>query len=103
MTATGHYHFSVKAHGRGIAGKASYRSGSRIQGGIVARAAYRSGERLFEQETGVTYDYGKRAHSVDETLILAPEGAPEWAQDRAAVERGRSSLLSQERATGERV
>jgi hypothetical protein len=37
---------------------------------------------LHNHEQGKVYDFTARAESVTETLILAPNGAPEWAYDR---------------------
>ena len=47
----------------------------------TAAAAYRSAERIRDEQSGETYDY-TRKQSVDHTEILAPNNAPEWAQDR---------------------
>jgi ATP-dependent exoDNAse (exonuclease V) alpha subunit len=58
---------------------------------IVAAAAYRSGSKLIDQRTGESADYTRR-QGVIHTEILAPQGAPKWALDRArlwnAVEAG---------------
>ena len=58
---------------------------------IVAAAAYRSGSKLIDQRTGESVDYTRR-QGVIHTEILAPQGAPRWALDRArlwnAVEAG---------------
>ncbi len=48
----------------------------------VVGAAYRAGERLFDERQDRTADYSRRASDVRETLILTPEGAPDWTQDR---------------------
>ena len=50
----------------------------------VAGAAYRSGERLTDERTGEKHDYRQR-DDLDGAEILAPRGAPEWAQDRARL------------------
>src|SRR5712692_5293832 len=46
----------------------------------IAAAAYRSGERLHDNQLDQTYDYTRR-RGVEETFILAPSSAPEWAYD----------------------
>jgi hypothetical protein len=67
----GHYHCSVKSVGRA--------SGA----GIVAKAAYRAGEQLHDERAGQwTADYGRRARSVLDKLIVVPPKAPAWAYDR---------------------
>lgn len=48
----------------------------------VVGAAYRAGERLFDERTERVADFSRRAPDVRETLILAPEGAPDWVHDR---------------------
>jgi ATP-dependent exoDNAse (exonuclease V) alpha subunit len=47
-------------------------------------AAYRAGERIIDERTGHVFDYTRRRGEI-ETQILAPEGAPAWAQDRAQL------------------
>lgn len=72
----------------------------RFAAGVIARgrghsstaaAAYRAGERITDERTGQTYDYSRRSGVVWKG-IYAPQGAPEWMQDRAklwnAVEQG---------------
>lgn len=58
---------------------------------VVAAIAYRSGERLVDERTGEIHDY-TRKQGVDETFIMAPDDAPDWATDRtklwSAVELG---------------
>ena len=55
---------------------------SRARGGsAVAAAAYRSGEKLIDERTGEQHDYSRRS-GVDGSLIIAPEGAPDWVRDR---------------------
>ncbi|MDQ7850407.1 MAG: MobQ family relaxase [Armatimonadota bacterium] len=67
----------------------------------VAAAAYRAGERLVDERTGQTHDFSSRREI--EAEILAPEGAPEWALDRAelwnqveAAERRKDAQLCRE-------
>lgn len=68
------YHLSVKTVSRGRGRSAT------------AACAYRSGERIEDQRTGQVFDYSRRG-GVDRPAcaIFAPEGAPEWAQDRQAL------------------
>jgi len=66
------YHFSVKVVSRSD-GKS-----------VVAAAAYRSGTRLREHRTGIVSDFGQK-RGVQHTEILAPENAPAWMSDRAAL------------------
>jgi hypothetical protein len=47
-------------------------------------AAYRAGERIVDERTGQVFDYTRRRGQI-ETEILAPEGAPAWARDRASL------------------
>lgn len=50
----------------------------------VAAAAYRSGSVLTDPETGQVHDYTRKG-GVFGAFIVAPEGAPNWATDRAAL------------------
>jgi len=50
----------------------------------VAAAAYRSGSVLTDPETGQVHDYNRKGGVVT-AFIVAPEGAPEWATDRASL------------------
>lgn len=47
-------------------------------------AAYRSGERIMDERTGQLHDYTRKGGVVSAELVL-PEGAPQWATDRAAL------------------
>ncbi len=47
-------------------------------------AAYRAGEMIEDLRTGKRYDY-RRKSGVLYAQIFAPEGAPQWATDRAAL------------------
>ena len=47
-------------------------------------AAYRSGERIHDERTGLSFDYRARS-GVEHVEILAPEGSPDWIQDRATL------------------
>ena len=50
----------------------------------TAAAAYRHAERIECQREGRVHDY-TRKQGVEVSFILAPDGAPAWAQDRAAL------------------
>jgi hypothetical protein len=68
---------------------AIYYMSVQIIGGSAGRtatgaAAYRAGERIVDERTGQVYDYTRRRGEI-ETEILAPEGAPAWAQDRSRL------------------
>ncbi|WP_298865183.1 MobQ family relaxase [uncultured Sulfitobacter sp.] len=66
------YHLSVKTIKRS-AGRTA-----------TAAGAYRAGERIECQREGRIHDY-TRKQGIEETFIIAPETAPSWAQDRAAL------------------
>lgn len=51
---------------------------------IVQAAAYRAAEELDLERTGESFDF-TRKKGVEHTEILVPEGAPEWATDRAKL------------------
>src|SRR5271169_6917343 len=70
------YHLHVQ-----VISRASGRAGERS---AVACAAYRAGEKIRDQRIGQDFDY-TRKQGVEETMILAPEGTPEWAKDRAQL------------------
>jgi len=65
------YHLSVKTISRS-AGRSA-----------TAAAAYRSGVEITDQRTGEVHDYTRKRGIVHTELVL-PDGAPEWAVDRAA-------------------
>lgn len=50
----------------------------------TAAAAYRSGCVIACEREGRVHDYSRKA-GVEDAFVLAPEGAPDWAQDRAAL------------------
>jgi len=84
------YHLEAK-----IIGRSEGRS-------AVAAAAYRAGVLLPEPETGREHDYTRKG-GVVAAFILAPETAPDWATDRAALwsavhakERRKNSQLARE-------
>ena len=66
------YHLSVKT---------VQRSGGRS---ATAAIAYRAAERIECQREGRVHDYRAKT-GVEASFILAPEGAPAWAQDRQAL------------------
>lgn len=66
------YHLSAS-----MIGRSSGRS-------ATAAAAYRAACVVRDERTGEVHDYGRKT-GVEATLILAPDGAPAWAHDRAAL------------------
>lgn len=50
----------------------------------VAAAAYRSGTRIEDERTGKAHDYTRKP-GVEHARLYAPEGAPDWARDRARL------------------
>jgi len=66
------YHLSMKTVGR-TAGRSA-----------PAAAAYRHAECLTDERTGLVHDY-TRKQGVETSLLLLPEGAPEWASERAQL------------------
>lgn len=66
------YHLSAK-----VVGRSSGRS-------ATGSAAYRAGEEIVDERTGLVHDYTRKG-GVDHAEILAPDHAPEWAQDRATL------------------
>jgi hypothetical protein len=66
------YHLSVKTIKRS-AGRSA-----------TAAAAYRAGCEIACEREGRVHDYTRKA-GVEAAFILAPEEAPDWAQDRAAL------------------
>lgn len=88
-------------------GMASYHLEAKIIGrsdgrSAIAAAAYRAGAVLTDPETGQQHDYGRKGGVVG-AFILAPEAAPDWATDRAALwsavhakERRKNSQLARE-------
>jgi hypothetical protein len=58
---------------------------SRGQGrSCVAAAAYRHACELVDERQGMTHDYSRKGH-VEHSEIIAPEDAPAWVSDRAAL------------------
>ena len=66
------YHLSVKTHSR-AAGRSA-----------TASAAYRAGTRIVDERTGEIHDY-RRKGGVLSSVIVLPEGAPEWARDSSQL------------------
>lgn len=66
------YHLSVKAVSRS-AGRSS-----------TAAAAYRAGCKIVDERTGEVHDYTRKGGVVSADVVL-PDGAPVWANDRAAL------------------
>lgn len=66
------YHLSVKTVKRSVGRSAT------------AAAAYRSGSVIACDREGRVHDYSAKG-GVAESFIVAPEGSPAWAQDRAAL------------------
>lgn len=54
-------------------------------GNAIAAAAYRSGEDLFDERSGESKRFANRSADVRESVILAPNDAPDWTQDRATL------------------
>ena len=84
------YHLSVKTVKRS-AGRSA-----------VAAAAYRAAERIACEREGRVHDYGRK-QGVEATLLVVPEDAPDWAQDRErlwnaaeAAERRKDSVVARE-------
>lgn len=84
------YHLSVKTIKRS-AGRSA-----------TAAAAYRVGERIECQREGRVHDY-TRKQGIEETFILAPKDAPDWATERSrlwneveASETRRNSVTARE-------
>lgn len=50
----------------------------------TAAAAYRAGQKIYDQRTGITFDYTHK-QGVDATEILAPDKVPEWVCDRSSL------------------
>lgn len=72
----------------------------------VAAAAYRSGSLLYEEATGISHDYTRKA-GVEHTEILAPDAAPSWVFDREilwntveAAEKRKDAQLAREIEVG---
>jgi Ti-type conjugative transfer relaxase TraA len=51
---------------------------------VVAAAAYRAAENIGDDRLGVVWDFTRKS-GVLHAEIIAPEGAPEWASDRAEL------------------
>src|SRR5271170_51499 len=76
--ASGHYHFSVEAVGRGNGAP------------VVAKAAYRSGECLYDERIGQMFDYRYGAERVIDSFVMARDEAPAWIRHAAREARQRA-------------
>ena len=66
------FHLSVKTVSRS-AGRSA-----------TAAAAYRAGVEIADERTGEIHDYTRKG-GVESAVLVLPDGAPEWAADRAAL------------------
>lgn len=66
------YHLSIKAVSRSVGRSAT------------GAAAYRAGCRIADRRTGEIHDYTRR-NGVESADMVLPDGAPEWATDRAEL------------------
>lgn len=66
------YHLSVKAISRS-AGRSA-----------TAAAAYRAGVEIADERTGEIHDYTRKG-GVESADLVLPQGAPDWAKDRAKL------------------
>jgi ATP-dependent exoDNAse (exonuclease V) alpha subunit len=66
---------------------------------VVAAAAYRAGLKLKDELKNKIFDYARRSKGVLNSMILAPEGAPDWVFDSNrlwnAVEAGEKRVDAQ--------
>ncbi len=51
----------------------------------VAAAAYRSASVIYDDRTGLTHDYRRKADNVEFTRVYVSDNAPDWASDRATL------------------
>ena len=51
---------------------------------VTAAAAYRAAEKIIDERTGEVHDY-ERKGGVESAVLFLPNGAPEWATDRAKL------------------
>ncbi len=80
---------AMLAHGKKGAAMASYhlavKTVSRSSGrSATAAAAYRAGVEIMDERTGLIHDY-TRKQGVEHRELVLPDGAPEWAADRAKL------------------
>ena len=45
---------------------------------MVAGAAYRNGGKIRDERCDMVHDYSRRSKGVIESVILRPDGSPEW-------------------------
>jgi MobA/MobL family len=66
---------------------------------VVAAAAYRSGTKIRDERYDKIHDYSRRSKGVIESVILRPEGSPEWTAKPDTlwntVERGEKRVDAQ--------
>ncbi len=80
------YHCSVKVISRSKGRSAT------------AAAAYRAGSEIVDARTGECFDYGRKRGVLSATLIV-PDGAPDWARDRAALWNAAEASETRKNAT----
>ena len=88
MTASGHYHCSVKSVGRGNGAS------------VMAKAAYRSGECLYDARTGEFFDYSRR-HGVIDAYLELPDHTPIYTREQLWNEADRADDRSNARIATE--
>ena len=71
-TAVAIFHLSVKTISRS-AGRSA-----------TAAAAYRAGVEITDERTGEIHDYTRKG-GVESAAVILPDGAPDWARDRAQL------------------
>ena len=71
--------------------------GTTGKGGSVAAAAYRSAELLYDERTGMAWDY-RRKRGVVASFIAAPEGC-DWARHRNSLWNAAEAAERRRRAT----
>jgi ATP-dependent exoDNAse (exonuclease V) alpha subunit len=52
---------------------------------VVAAAAYRAGNRMRDERYDRIHDYTRRHKGVQDTAIIAPDGAPAWVREPATL------------------
>ena len=52
---------------------------------MVAASAYRSGSKIQDERSGKVHDYSRRRMGVVQSVILRPEGSPEWTGNPAKL------------------
>jgi hypothetical protein len=66
---------------------------------VVAASAYRSGSKIQDERYDKVHDYSRRSKGVIDSVILSPEGSPEWTGKPSTlwntVERGEKRVDAQ--------